>query len=118
MRFKSNETGLLINKCPRLQAEELANELSQAVAGMKPVPAQGKMPAFSFSGTIAWSVWPEDGFVWEDLFQGTYSLLLDTWKSGGGGTITHFAMPDGSVGDSAGDSAGSSAAGAEIKENP
>jgi len=90
VRFKSNETGLVINKCPRSLAEELAGKLSAAVNALKPVPAQGDIPAFSFSGTIAYSVWPEDGEVWETLFQETYSLLMDAWKNGGGGTINHL----------------------------
>jgi diguanylate cyclase (GGDEF)-like protein len=93
MRFKSNETGLVINKCPLSLAEELAGELSAEVKALKPVPAQGAIPAFSFSGTIAYSVWPEDGEVWENLFQETYSLMLETWKEGGGGTISRITRP-------------------------
>ena len=91
IRFKSNETGLLINKCPRPQAEKLVEELKAAIADMKPVSAQGEIPSFSFTGTIAWSVWPEDASSWDTLFQGTYALLLKTWKSGGGGIIAHFS---------------------------
>ena len=90
IRFKSNETGLLINKCTRQMAEKVAKELNSAISGMEAIPAQGDIPVFSFSGTIAWSVWPEDSSIWDPLFQGTYSMLLDTWKSGGGGTINHF----------------------------
>jgi diguanylate cyclase (GGDEF)-like protein len=87
MRFKSNETGLVINRCPRSQAEDLAAEISAAIAGMESVPPQGDFPAFSFSGTIAWALWPEDGPLWDGLFSETYALLLDRWKHGGGGTI-------------------------------
>ena len=90
MRFKSNETGLLINKCSRSQAEKIIKELSNAITAMEPVPAQGEIPSFSFTGTIVWSVWPEDCAVWENLFKGTYNELLGTWKNGGGGKITHF----------------------------
>ena len=91
IRFKSNETGLLVNKCPRPLAEKIVQELSKAIAGMAPVPPQGSVPAFSFSGTIVYSVWPEDGHTWETLFDGTYALLLDTWKNGGGGRIVRYA---------------------------
>ena len=90
LRFKSNETGILINKCSRPLAEKVIKELYHAITAMEPVPAQGEIPSFSFTGTIAWSVWPEDGPVWETLFQETYSLLLEAWKSGGGGRIAHF----------------------------
>jgi diguanylate cyclase (GGDEF)-like protein len=94
IRFKSNETGLLINKCSRSLAEEITEELHQAIDAMKPVPAEGEIPLFPFTGTIAWSVWPEDGSSWEALFQGTYALLLDTWKSGGGGKTTHYTLKE------------------------
>jgi diguanylate cyclase (GGDEF)-like protein len=91
LRLKSNETGLLINKCPRPLAERVVKELDHAIASMEPVPAQGEIPSFSFTGTIVWSVWPDDGSVWETLFQDTYSLLLEAWKSGSGGKATHFS---------------------------
>ena len=90
MRFKSNETGLLINRCPRPMAEKLSKDLKDAIESIKPVPAQGDIPPFSFTGTIAWSVWPIDGPTWETLFKGTYALLLETWKSKGGGGIVHY----------------------------
>ena len=90
IRFKSNETGLLINKCPKPMAEKIITGLSKAIESMEPVPAQGDIPSFSFTGTIAWSVWPADCPTWETLFQGTYALLLDTWKTGGGKKTAHF----------------------------
>ena len=90
LRFKSNETGLLINNCPKPMAEKLIKALCNAVESMEPVPAQGEIPSFSFSGTVAWSVWPEDCSTWDTLFQKTYALLLDTWKTGGGGKVAHF----------------------------
>ncbi|MDR0402542.1 MAG: diguanylate cyclase [Treponema sp.] len=93
LRFKSNETGLLINKCDASQAETIVKELSTAIASLAPVPKQGDIPAFSFSGTIAYTLWPEDGRNWEDLFAGCYSLLLDTWKQGGG-KITRYHIPN------------------------
>jgi diguanylate cyclase (GGDEF)-like protein len=83
MRFKSNETGLVINKCPRPLVEKVVKELEKAITALEPVPAQGDVPAFSFSGTIAYSIWPENGHNWDTMFKETYDLLLETWKNGG-----------------------------------
>jgi GGDEF domain-containing protein len=90
MRFKSNETGLLINKCPRPLAEKVVGELFSSIQALEPVPGRGDIPAFSFTGTIAYSIWPDGGRVWDDLFKGTYALLLDTWKNGGGGKVSEY----------------------------
>ena len=92
MRFKSNETGLILNKCSQKLAAEVAKKLSAAIDSLAPVPAQGNIPAFPFSCTIAYTVWPEDGKAWEPLFDGAYALLLETWKNGVGGTISHFSQ--------------------------
>jgi diguanylate cyclase (GGDEF)-like protein len=89
LRFKSNETGILLNKCSPAQAEAIAEDLAAAVAGLPPIPAQDDIPAFSFTGTISWGVWPQDDGAWDSLFQGTYNLLLETWKQGGN-RITHY----------------------------
>jgi diguanylate cyclase (GGDEF)-like protein len=94
LRFKSNETGLLINKCSASLAETAVKELSHTIASLSPVPKQGDIPAFSFSGTIVYALWPEDGPNWDELFAGCYSLLLDTWKQGGG-KITRCRIPAG-----------------------
>ena len=90
IRFKSNETGLLINKCPAAMAEQLCKELKEEIESMEAVPAQGEIPPFSFSGTIVWAVWPSDNSTWENLFINTYLLLLETWKAGGGNKIVHY----------------------------
>ena len=82
LRFKSNETGILVNKCDAALAETLANTLLKAVAGIPPVPL-GTEGDFSFSGSIAWGIWPEDDKSWDSLFQGTYELLMKTWKTEG-----------------------------------
>jgi hypothetical protein len=71
-------------------AEMVVKELSRAISSLAPVPAKGDIPAFSFSGTIAYTLWPEDGKRWESLFSGTYDMLLDTWKNGGGGKLVRF----------------------------
>jgi diguanylate cyclase (GGDEF)-like protein len=89
LRFKSNEVGLLVNRCGASQAEMVAGELSAAIAALIPVPAQKDIPAFSFSCTISYAVWPEDESAWDTFFQNTYARLLDAWR-GGGGTIVRF----------------------------
>ena len=93
LRFKSNETGLLINKCNAAQAEALALFLSEAVAAIPPVPlrqACGQEVDFLFSGSIAWGTWPADNEYWSSLFDETYSLLMETWKTGGNRIVHYF----------------------------
>jgi diguanylate cyclase (GGDEF)-like protein len=94
LRFKSNETGILINKCSASSAEMTVKELSRAIGALAPVPAQDDIPAFSFSGTIAYTLWPEDGQSWQALFDGCYALLLDEWKKGGA-KIVRYKTPGG-----------------------
>jgi hypothetical protein len=89
LRFKSNETGILVNKCNAALAESLAKDLQESVAKLPPVPAQGNIPAFSFTGVVTWGVWPRDDLTWDSLFQGSYNLLLETWKQGGN-QIVHY----------------------------
>jgi len=90
LRFKSNETGILVNRCDATLAESIAQFLSKAIAALPPVRgqtqdrAQGAGEAvFSFSGSVVWGIWPEDDRSWEAFFKGTYDLLMDTWKAGG-----------------------------------
>ena len=87
LRFRSNETGILINRCDAALAESLADSLSKAVAALPPVPMEQTQDRdggmFSFSGSIAWGVWPEDDKNWDSFFDGTYDLLMNTWKAGG-----------------------------------
>jgi diguanylate cyclase (GGDEF)-like protein len=88
MRFRSNETGLFIDNCTAVTAKKIAQALAKAINGMKPVPERGKIPAFHFSATIVWTVWPADGAVWDALFQDTYAALLHFWR-GGGNKVVH-----------------------------
>jgi diguanylate cyclase (GGDEF)-like protein len=83
LRLKSNETAILINKCNAALAESLAKDLLESIAKLPPVPARDDIPAFSFSGTVVWAVWPQDDSTWDSLYQGGYKLLLDSWKQGG-----------------------------------
>jgi len=91
LRFKSNETGLLINKCGALEAETLAETVYESVAAIAPVPAAGGIPAFPFTGAVTWGVWPVDDKTWESLLQGSNKLLLDTWKTGGNKVVHYTA---------------------------
>jgi diguanylate cyclase (GGDEF)-like protein len=83
LRFKSNEVGILINKHNAAQTEKTAHELLKAIADLEPVPAKDGIPAFPFTATVTYALWPGDNTSWESLFQGTYDLLLDTWRAGG-----------------------------------
>ena len=80
MRFKSNETGLVINKCEAADANSLAITVAKTIAALPHVPLEKE--DFSFTGTVAWGVWPTDDKSWDSLFEGTYKLLMDTWKNG------------------------------------
>jgi diguanylate cyclase (GGDEF)-like protein len=92
LRFKSNETGLLISNCDAVQAAKTARELAASVASLEPVPARGDIPAFSFTGTLSWAVWPEDDPLWDSLFEGNYALLLDTWRTGGNRVVRYHRI--------------------------
>jgi diguanylate cyclase (GGDEF)-like protein len=89
LRFKSNEVGILVNKCGLAQAEKTAHDLRQAVAALTPVPPRGDIPEFCFTAAVSYAVWPQDDAVWENVFQGTYALLMDTWRAGGGAAHFH-----------------------------
>jgi diguanylate cyclase (GGDEF)-like protein len=89
LRFKSNEVGLLVNKCGPEEAEKIARDLHQAIAALPPVPSGEGVPEFFFTAALSYAVWPWDHEVWENIFQGTYALLMDTWRTGGN-RAAHF----------------------------
>jgi diguanylate cyclase (GGDEF)-like protein len=89
LRLKSNETGLLISNCGVPQAEKIARDLAESLASIEPFPSRGDIPAFSFSGTLSWAVWPEDDPLWDSLFEGNYALLLETWRAEGS-QVVHY----------------------------
>ena len=98
IRFKSNETGILVNRCDAALAKSLAHSISEGVAAIPPVSmehahGQEKSP-FTFSGSISWATWPADGKSWDSLFKGTYGLLMDTWKAGGNKIVRYGGGPD------------------------
>jgi diguanylate cyclase (GGDEF)-like protein len=90
LRFKSNEVGIIINNCDISFVEKAARELADSIAAMEPFPAQGKIPEFTFSATIAWALWANDDPEWDSFFQGTYAALLDAWRAGGE-RIVHYS---------------------------
>jgi diguanylate cyclase (GGDEF)-like protein len=89
IRFKSNETGMIFYNCNSIQAEKIAEALAQEIVAMEPVPSQNEIPAFSFSASVSWSVWPKDDPNWESFFNGTYAALMDTWRNNQG--IFHYS---------------------------
>ena len=89
LRFKSNETGLLINKCDYKEAQTLAEMLHESIAALDPVPAEGNIPEFGFTGTVVWTVWPADEKTWDVMLNESEELLLDTWRDGGN-KIVHY----------------------------
>jgi len=97
MRFKSNETGLILNNCGAAEAQEIAETLAKKIAAMEPVPASGegdeKIEEFYFSATISWCIWPLDDPTWNLLFHGNYAHLLEVWKTGGN-TVVHYKKPE------------------------
>ena len=90
MRFKSNETGIIINNSDISQAETVSSQLLELIAAMKPVPAKDNAPEFHFSAAISWTIWPIDDPDWDSLFQGNYASLLDNWKEGGN-RVVHYS---------------------------
>ncbi|MDR0387098.1 MAG: cyclic nucleotide-binding domain-containing protein [Treponema sp.] len=97
LRFKSNETGLVLPRMDGVRAEEAARELAGTIAALDPVPAQNGHPAFNFSVTVSWAVWPGDEPDWETLFQNNYALLLSTWRAGGNRIIRYGSAEPGNV---------------------
>ncbi|MCL2810187.1 MAG: cyclic nucleotide-binding domain-containing protein [Treponema sp.] len=102
LRFKSNEVGIIINDCNADAAEHITKQLAIEIAGMEKVPAMQikksdgtteEADEFHFSATVSWCIWPLDGENWDNLFQGNYANLLDTWKASGD-TIIHFTGQD------------------------
>jgi diguanylate cyclase (GGDEF)-like protein len=89
LRFKSNEVGLLMNKTSQAQAEDLAREISAAVTALDPLPAGKQFPAYQFSATLSYGVWPEDEPLWESFLAGNFTLLYEA-RQDGGNRIVHY----------------------------
>jgi diguanylate cyclase (GGDEF)-like protein len=89
IRFRSNETGILISKCNASQAEPLALSLAVALSDLHPIPLGNDQGDFSFTGSIVWGVWQEDDKSWDSFFRGNYELLMETWKAGGNKVVRY-----------------------------
>ena len=89
LRFRGNETGLLLNKCDAALAESLALSLAEALNALPRVPLGTGEEDFSFSFSIAWGIWPADDKSWDSFFEGTYNLLREVW-TGGGNRIARY----------------------------
>jgi GGDEF domain-containing protein len=83
LRLKSNEAALVINHCDAALAEKITRDLAAAVSAIPPFPPGGDAPAYHFSATLCWGLFPEDETPWEALFDANYALLLETWRAGG-----------------------------------
>ncbi|MDR0323466.1 MAG: diguanylate cyclase [Treponema sp.] len=92
IRFKSNETGLIINNCDHSMAEQIAKELYDAIAGLEPVPAKNEIPEFHFTATICWAVWTKNDSDWDNFLNGTYTTLMENWRAGGERIIQYNGM--------------------------
>lgn len=91
LRFKSNEVGILLPRCPPSAAQKLAEEIHIGLKNFEPLPSQGVIPEFRFSGTVSYAVWSNDGNKWDTLFQGNYDSLLEHWRNGGDRVI-HYTQ--------------------------
>ena len=83
LRFKSNETGILVNNLDAAATEKLAFALAEDIARLPPVPLGNDKGNFSFTGSIVWGLWPSDDRSWDSFFEGIYKLLLEANKAGG-----------------------------------
>jgi GGDEF domain-containing protein len=93
LRFKSNEVGIFVNKCNAALAEQIARDLAADIAALEPVPPTKDLPAFKFSATVSYALWPEDESAWDSLLAGNYALLLDSWRAGGN-CIKRYRKPE------------------------
>jgi len=90
LRFKSNEVGIIINNCDAAKADEIARHLAEEINEMEPVQLDKDKSEFKFTATISWSIWHGDKTTWDNLFEGNYANLLDTWKASGN-IIVHYS---------------------------
>ncbi|MDR1950224.1 MAG: GGDEF domain-containing protein [Spirochaetaceae bacterium] len=93
LRFKSNEIGVLLNKCDSDRVEQIARSLTEGIAALESVPPEQDQPAFHFSATCAYALWPRDDPEWDSLLQGVYGLLLEAWRAGGN-RIVQYKKPE------------------------
>jgi diguanylate cyclase (GGDEF)-like protein len=83
IRLKSNEVALAINRWDAENALRVSRGVMKAISGLEPVPANKDIPAFSFTATLAFAIWPADGEEWSLFFDAVYGLLMAGWRAGG-----------------------------------
>lgn len=81
LRMRSNETAVIVPRCDARNAWLIARRVGHGISSMR-VAAAGES-GFSFTSSIAYSVWPEDGRDWKALVDDSYSLLMKAWSEGG-----------------------------------
>jgi diguanylate cyclase (GGDEF)-like protein len=87
IRFRSNETGILINKCDAVLAESLALSLAESLADIPSILIGEEN--FKFSGSIVWGVWPADNNSWSAFLRGVYENMMDVWEAGGNKVVRY-----------------------------
>ncbi len=83
IRIKSNETAIVVPGLKPKEAQELAERVGTGIAKIPQVPAEGDFPAFAFSASVAWAVWPNDGEAFSELFKRCHADMLEIWGNGG-----------------------------------
>ena len=81
LRLRSNETAVIVPRCDARAAWLIARRLARSVAAMEVSSAKGS--GFSFTSSIAYAIWPEDGQEWKAVVDTTYALLMKAWREGG-----------------------------------
>lgn len=82
IRLKSNETAIIASYCSKTEALGLAERIALSFQQMDLGSITGNS-GFKLSASMALSIWPDDGKVFGELLDHTYSLLMKVWKEGG-----------------------------------
>lgn len=80
IRIKSNETALVVPRCGKEEARELARRISLGFATLDAGPC---CAGFHPSPSLALGFWPEHGKDPSRLFDAVYGLLQRAWRDGG-----------------------------------
>jgi diguanylate cyclase (GGDEF)-like protein len=81
LRLRSNETAVVVPNCRADEATAVARRLSASIAAMDVPAARGT--GFSFTSSLSFAVWPEDGEDWKRLVEDAYGILTKAWRDGG-----------------------------------
>ncbi len=83
IRIKSNETAIIVPGLKPKEAQKLAERVGADIAKIPQVPAEGDIPAYIFSASVTWAVWPNDGEDFSELFKCCHADMLEVWGNGG-----------------------------------